>query len=468
MKAHTIHHKVVVIGAGSASFGLVNLGAILRHPKLNGIELWLVDINDSGLASITALAQRMNREWGSNMTIHATTDRKKALKGARYIILSVAIDREVCWARDVAIAAKYGISHYGENGGPGALFHTARNVTLILPILRDIEKLCPKAWVFNFTNPVPRMVMAAARYTKVNMVGICHQIDFGYLMCAKILQKDLGFTVPKDYRFTWDAGWDDFGDMVHQAKNRVDIIAAGINHFSFFLSIMDTDSGAELMPLFKQRFLNEYPEFEPYTREILRLTDMIPVGGDCHMLEYLPYTHNAVKGAWEHYDIQMYPLQKAETDRQVMWEAIEAMAKGIAPIDHLKKTHSERAEELIVAMMHNEPLYDPAINLPNRGYIANLPEGAIVEVPAMISAKGIHGLPVGPLPDVPAHFCRMQIDVAELAVKAAVLGDKQLLLHALLMDPMVDDLREGEAMFNEYLEANRAYLPQFFQTRSSL
>lgn len=466
MKAHTIHHKVVVIGAGSASFGLVNLGAILRHPKLSGIELWLVDINETGLASITALAQRMNREWGSNMTIRSTTDRKEALQGAEYIILSVAIDREACWASDVAIAAKYGITHYGENGGPGALFHTARNVNLIMPILRDIEALCPEAWVFNFTNPVPRMVIAAARYTKVKMVGICHQIDFGYLMSAKILQKDLGFDVPKDYRFTWDGSWDAFGDMAHQAKERLDIIAAGINHFSFFLSLKDRVNGAELMPLFKQRFLNEYPEFEPYTRELLRLYDMIPVGGDCHMLEYLPYTHNAAKGGWEHYDIQMYPLKKAEGDRHAMWDEIEAMANGTHSIDHLKDTHSERAEELIVAMMHDEPLYDPAINLPNNGYIANLPQGAVVEVPTLVNGKGIFGLPVGPLPDVPAHFCRLQIDVAELAVKAAVTGDKDLLLRALLMDPMVDDLRQGEAMFNDYLEANKAYLPQFFQTRS--
>ncbi len=463
MKAHTIHRKVVVIGAGSASFGLVNLGAILRHPKLNGIELWLVDINASGLASITALANRMNREWESNMTIHATTDRKEALIGAEYIILSVAIDREACWASDVAIAAKYGITHYGENGGPGALFHTARNVNLIMPILRDIEALCPNAWVFNFTNPVPRMVIAAARYTKVKMVGICHQIDFGYLMTAKILQQDFGFDVPKDYRFTWDGGWDAFGDMVHQAKKRLDNLAAGINHFSFFLSIEDKENGREVLPLFKERFLNEYPEFEPYTRAILKHFNMVPVGGDCHMLEYLPYTHNAKKGGWEHFDIQMYPLKKAEGDRHAMWDQIEAMANGLAPIDHLKATHSERAEELIVAMMHNEPIYDPAINLPNHHCIDNLPEGAIVEVPALISAKGIHGLPVGPLPDIPAHFCQMQIDVAELAVKAAVTGDRDLLRQALLMDPMVDDLREGEAMFHEYLEANKAYLPQFFQ-----
>jgi alpha-galactosidase len=164
----------------------------------------------------------------------------------------------------------------------------------------------------------------------------------------------------------------------------------------------------------------------------------------------------------------MYPLNKAEQDRHAMWDNIEAMASGAAAIDHLKATHSERAEELIVAMMHDEPLYDPAINLPNHRCIDNLPEGAIVEVPALISAKGIHGLPVGPLPDIPAHFCRMQIDVAEMAVKAAVTGDRKLLLQALLMDPMVDDLRAGEVMFNEYLEANKAYLPQFFPTRSQV
>ncbi|KAF0226483.1 MAG: hypothetical protein FD179_746 [Erysipelotrichaceae bacterium] len=455
--------KIVVIGAGSASFGLVNLGAIIRHQRLKGIHLSLVDINESGLIQITNLAQRMNREWDAQMIITSTTDRTEALVDADYIILSVAIDREQCWKQDVEIALKYGIHHYGENGGPGALMHTARNITLILPILKDIERLCPNAMVLNFTNPVPRINIAAARFTKVKMVGICHQIDFGYMMSAKILQNEFGFKIPKDYRFTWNSGWDHFGSMVQQATERFDIVAAGINHFSWYLSIKDKKTGKELLPLFKETFLNEYPEFEPYTRKILSVFKELPIGGDCHMLEYLPFTHNNVKKSWESFDIQMYPLMKAEADRHKMWEEIEKMASGQSSIEHLLHTHTERAEQIIVAMMHDEPILDQAVNIPNQGYVTNLPNGAIVEVPATISKDGIKGVVVGDLPEIAAIWCRRQIEVAELAVKAAVTGDKALLLQALLIDQMIDDIGQAEALLDEYLLANEKYLPQFFK-----
>jgi alpha-galactosidase len=455
--------KIVVIGAGSASFGLVNLGAIIRHPDLKGIHLALVDINEKGLSSITALAQRMNKEWHSEMTISSTTDRTLALEGADYIILSVAIDREDCWKSDVDIALKYGIRHYGENGGPGALMHTARNVALIMPILRDIERICPQAYVMNFTNPVPRICIAAARYTKVKMVGICHAIDFAYLMCVKLFEKNYGFEVPEGYHFTWEGNWEDYGHMAHQGQEKFDILAAGVNHFTFILSIKDKLTGKELLPEFKRRFVGGYPEFEPYTRDIIDCFDVVPVSGDCHMLEYLPFTHNVTKKSWEHYDIQMYPLGKAQDDRFSMWDEIELLAKGEGSIDHLLHTHTERAEQIIVAMMKDEALYDQAVNIPNQGYITNLPQGAIVEVPAWITRQGIQGKVVGDLPEAAAIWVSREIQQAELAVKAAVSGDKALMLQALLICPMIDDIPTAKALLEDYMTANRKYLPAFIK-----
>ena len=115
------------------------------------------------------------------------TDCRKLLPGADFVIISVAIDREACWEKDHEIALKYGIIHYAENGGPGGFFHAARNIALLMPVFRSIEELCPNALVLNFTNPMTRICTAAARYTKLKMVGICHQIDFGYMMAGRIL-----------------------------------------------------------------------------------------------------------------------------------------------------------------------------------------------------------------------------------------------------------------------------------------
>ena len=140
------HSKIVVIGAGSASFGLTNLGAILRTPELSGSELCLVDTNRNGLQAITRLAERVNRDWRAGFTIKSSVNREDCLQDADFVVLSIAIDREKCWRMDYEIAQKYRIMHYAENGGPGALFHTARNLAVVMPILRDMERMCPQAW----------------------------------------------------------------------------------------------------------------------------------------------------------------------------------------------------------------------------------------------------------------------------------------------------------------------------------
>jgi alpha-galactosidase len=457
--------KIAVIGAGSASFGLANLGAILRTPELRGSELCLVDIDEAGLRWVAALAARMNEEWGSGFSIRSGTDRSTFLEGADFVLLSVAIDREKCWRLDHELARARGIMHYAENGGPGALMHGARNIALIMPILRDIERLCPDALVLNFTNPVPRICIAAARYTKVRMVGICHQIFFGYFIVARVLAKELGLEVPADLKFRWRD--EEFGPHIERinavAKERLDILAAGINHFTWMLAVRDRRSGEDLYPLFKKRYLEGFADFEPLTRELLGVFGTCPVPGDCHMVEYLPYTHDMAAKTWEKYDIQMYPLREAEAGRDAMWESIEAMAKGKEPIDRLKNGHSERAEAIIASVLSNSHAYELAVNVPNRGNIGNLPEGAIVEVPAVVGAAGVQGLAVGQLPEGPAELCRRQIAVAEMAVAAGVTGDRGLALQALALDPMAGDPRTARALLDDYLAAEKAYVPQFFE-----
>lgn len=455
--------KIVVIGAGSADFGLTNFGAILRTPELKGSELGLVDINGEGLALITKFAERLNREWGSEFTIKSSTDRRDLLPYADFVILSVAVDREKCWKQEHDIAKKYNIMHYAENGGPGGLIHTARNLTIIMPILRDIEELCPDAWVMNFTNPVPRICIAASRYTKVKMVGICHQIEFGYSILAKVLAKDLGFNVPENYLFRWDKETEDiYGKLVSQAQEKIDLLAAGINHFTWMLSIRDSKDGSDLYPLFRDRYMSGFEDFEPLTREIFDIFKICPVPGDCHMAEYLPYTHNMVRNSWNKYDVQMYPFTDSVINREKMWVEIKAMAEGKKNVDHLRDIHSERAEQIIAAIAFNKHLYDMAVNIPNKGYIENLPQDAIVEVPAVISADGIKGVGVGRLPETVAELCRRQITVAELVVKAGVTGDRDIALQALALDPMVDDPDIARKLLRDYLETQKDYLPQFF------
>lgn len=454
--------KIVVIGAGSAAFGLSNLVVLMQTPELRGSTLCLVDINAKGLDLITRLAERVNMEWNCAFTIKSSTDRKDMLEDADFVLISVAIDREKCWKMDHEIAKKYGIFHYAENGGPGSLIHTARNITLIMPILRDIEKLCPDALVLNFTNPVPRICIAAARYTKVKMVGICHQLSFGYVIVGNVLAKELGLNIPSDYLFRWnDESLRDYRIIRHAAEKKLDILAAGINHFTWMLSIKEKENGTELYPLFAKRYKEDFSKFEPLTKEIFDIFKICPVPGDCHLVEYLPYTHNMSRNTWDKYDIQMYPLNTAEKSRENMWEEIEAMATGKKSIDHLRDAQSERAEQIIAGVLKDKHSYEPAVNIPNQGFIKNLPENSIIEIPAMVCASGVNGIEIGNLPEAAAELCRRQITVAELAVEASVKGDKNIALQSLLLDPMIDDPSVARALLDEYIENMKSYLPQF-------
>ncbi|MDF2952457.1 MAG: putative Alpha-galactosidase [Anaerocolumna sp.] len=145
-----------------------------------------------------------------------------------------------------------------------------------------------------------------------------------------------------------------------------------------------------------------------------------------------------------------------------MWDDIKEMAEGTKSIDHLRKVHTERSELIMAGIVSNQGEYEPAINIPNHGYIENLPYNAIVEVPGIINSQGANGVIIGKLPDPVAELCRRQITLAELVVEAAVKGDRDIALQALALDPMVDDPKIAKDILNDYLEAEKEYLPQFF------
>jgi len=451
--------KIVIIGAGSASFGPAILSDILQCPSLSGSTIALCDLNAQGLELIARLAERANREWDAGMTIEASTERRQVLPGAEFVITSIAVEREKLWRQDWEIPAKHGMRQpLGENGGPGAVFHTARNAPMILDICRDIEKFCPGAWLLNFTNPVPRMTLVACRYSKVKAVGLCHQIGMGYAIVAGVLARDLGVEVPEG------TGEEElFRAAARRSHELLDIKAAGLNHFTFMLDIRDKRTGEDLYSLFAKRLAELPPDFQPLTRRIYDAFGVCPATGDGHLAEYTHWTHDPRTKPWEKYGLKLYDWDRAEKSRDRMWEQIQAMVDG-APLDgRVKSGSGERAIPIIDAMLHNRNGYEVAVDIPNEGYIANLPEGAIVEVPGVVSRFGIRGVGVGCLPEPIAALCRTQLTVASLAVDAAVLGSRELMLQALLVDPMVNDMDDAKTLMEEMLAVQAEYLPQFHQ-----
>jgi alpha-galactosidase len=177
--------------------------------------------------------------------------------------------------------------------------------------------------------------------------------------------------------------------------------------------------------------------------------------GDQHAGEYVAHAH-------QHVGVSGYDFAKAERERAQMWADIGGVVSGeLDPGRFLALDTGERAVPIICGILENTNQYELSVDVPNRGHVSNLPDGLIVEVPALVSGRGVEGLAVGPLPDGIAVMCRRQMEIASLAVDAAVSGDRALALEALILDPLVPSPRVARAILSELLEAEAAYLPQF-------
>jgi len=437
--------KVVVIGAASASFGPAMIGDALLTPELRGSTLVLVDIDGPRLEVMAAFARRLNQALDGGWRIEHTTDRRQALPDASFVITAIAVRRDELWQLDFQIPLKHGIKQVlGENGGPGGLSHSLRNIPLILDIVRDMEQLCPRALLLNFSNPESRICLAVSRYTAQPFVGLCHGVAMGYASVAQLTG------VPVD-DITGPCG--------------------GLNHLGWFTQLRRKSTGEDLYPLLRAADQTYDPEYLPLTRALLRTFGLYPYPSDDHVGEYLAY-------AWEICGLEGYDFARAEQRRQQQWARIQRIAMGEEEVPVAEtlisdevaspaegrprlRPSGEFAFPIIAAIATGREAYIPAVNLRNDGLIDNLPSWAVVEVPAIAGPDGLRGVPIGPLPAGIAAICNTQVAVQDLAVDAAVKGSRQLALQALLVDPVVPSLSAAERTLDELLAVHKPYLPTF-------
>ena len=463
--------KIVIIGAGSAIFGLGSLTRLLRSKRLRGAELALVDTREDGLRLMTALAERLNRQWESGMVITSSTERTELLPGADIVIVSIQVgQRETVWEMDWQIPLRHGVRQpYAENGGPGAFSHTARNLPVMIGIARDMERLCPNAWYLNVTNPLIRLTHAVHKYTNVKVLGLCHQLLWGYAMAAAVLADRWDIPVPEHFHVHTDAAnMPSFIPVAMAGMKHLDIKAGGINHFSWAYDIRDRATGEDLYPLLRERWLGgTRKDFEPLTREMFEIFGMMPTAGDSHMCEYLSYTHDPITKPWEKYDLKLQSWEGNRKRRAERWELAQAIVDGSVDADVLVNLGKfaileEPLPEIIEALAFDDHYYNHQLNIPNNGgLIPNLPDDAIVEVPGLVTGMGVLGLGLPPLPEGIAELCRRELVRSDIVVQAAATGDRALALQALLLDPMITDIDTARAILNDMLRDFAEYLPQF-------
>ena len=456
--------KIVIIGAGSVDFGLSSLATIIREEQLRGSELALVDLDQESLDLVAHVAERMNESWGAGMTIKASSDRSAVLDGAKFVVISVEVPpREKLWQMDWEIPIKHGLRQpYGENGGPGGLIHACRQIPPIMEIVRDMERQCPDALLINFSNPLPRITRAISKYSRINVVGKCHQIEVGYALAAVLLRDRYGIEVPSGVNLHSDpvnAGTT--RSLASSGRQHFTIKSAGLNHFIWLMDIRDNVTGEDLYPALRAAAAYAPPSLEPFSLALFRIFESLPLPGDTHLVEYLPWMHDPGSMPWEKYKIPLYAWGEHEMMRTMLHQMMDSLAQGRRSVDGLKDAYSEGAAELITAITTNTPYYDEAVNIPNRGAISNLPDDCVVEIPGLASGLGVNGVNMGTMPAPITELMRREAALVEMVVDTAVTGDRDLALQTLLLDPMINDIDRAQSILADYLVSQANYLPQF-------
>lgn len=424
MKRQTKEMKIVFIGAGSMSFGLPPFRDIFSQPLIQDARLYLVDIDEENLERMYRLALRMNEAAGKHLAILKTTDRLEALPEADFVVNSLAIERCELWKHDFQVPIKHGLCHcLGENGGPGALYFTMRTLPVLLEIARDMERLCPNAYLFNFSNPESRIVLGVNQYTSIKCLGLCHGIFMAQDQIAHILGRD---------------------------AEEIEIQAAGMNHFQWVTDIREKGSGADLYPEFREKETVFDPAFMPYVRKMLHAFGLYPTCSDDHLGEYQAYGYEAGEHG--------YDFVWDEQERTRMRTEIEEVIRGERDAKAWLSPSGEKAVELICAIYYDVPTMIPSAIVKNDGAIGRLPDDVAVEIPVFADGSGVRRVMPPALPEGVIGLMNNQVSAQRLSVLAAATGSKEIAYQALLCDPVVNSTVAAQRINDELFEINRPYI----------
>lgn len=456
--------KIVIIGAGSAGFGQGGLADFMTSEELKEFEikLVLIDIDKVAFSRMFGMANLIKEFHKSKIKIEATEDRIEALPGADYVITSVAVRRWDLWQKDYFIPAAYGFKHvFGENGGLGDAFHTMRSLNIMIPICRDMEKLCPDAYLFNYSNPESRVCLGVSKLTKIRNVGLCH----GPMeTLAKI------------------------GQILDRPVEEIDLTIGGINHFHWALKIIDKKSGKDLYPELDKKIYNFDWDADDMSLTLYKIFGLFPFPEPSHPGEYINFAYDITGPKFIHWGIGQvsYSLSAKVTDLDfsiegmsnipsyTLWpqnqvDRIDKILEGKLPITDkdliLHKDVTEPSREisisLICDMEFDRNRQELGGNVMNSGFaISNLPEDMIVEVPIKANSDGIKPVKVGRLPDAIAGMCSIQRHIQNLLIEAFEKKSRKTFFQALVIDPIVDNLDRAEKMMETMLKAEAEYLPE--------
>jgi alpha-galactosidase len=439
--------KITMLGAGSG-FTPRLVSDVLKIPGAEHGTIALVDVDEQRLTTMHALIRKLIEQTGkTGWSVTASKDRNEVLGGSDYIVNCIEVSGVECVTFDNDIPLKYGVDQcIGDTIGPGGLFKALRTVPVFLEMLKDAERLCPKALVLNYTNPMSMMCLAAGRSSKMSVVGLCHSVQGTSQKLA-------------------DHAGVNYKEMVWEC--------AGINHLAWFTKL--EHQGQSLYPKLIEKVKDHSGEV--YESDPVRYDMMLHFGAfitesSGHLSEYLPYyrkrpdvvkeyCRDKYRGGSRFYASEWPTWRKnADADR-------EAMLRGEKPVGW--KRSWEYASWIIEAREKDVPfrIHGNVMNHDDSGrgeLISNLPADGCVEVACMIDRNGVNPTRYGALPSQMAAICDSNMRMFDLGAKACIEHSKEAAIYSLLLDPLTAAVctpAQIKAMTLEMFEAEKKFLPGY-------
>ena len=432
--------KIVSIGAGSAVFGLGTVSDIFQSETLKGSTITLHDINSNNLQKTKSIAEKNKQSLGVNFKIEATTDRNEALKNADFCIISIEVgNRFDLWDQDWKIPLQYGVKQiYGENGGPGGLFHSLRIIPPILDICDDINKICPDAFVFNYSNPMQRICHAVTtKYPDLKFVGLCHEI--------MSMERQLPTIMETDY-------------------SNIEIKAGGLNHLSILIEARYKDTKKDGYPIIHKKFnayysklINQYDDYHKSKPggergvffQLYKDFGYLPITTDSHLGEYLQWAHSvadhdAINEFYCNYKEHCLSFHKDESSYSKFFDPNREVYERVIPI--------------IEAIIQDSHVEESAVNVPNKNFIESVTNGIVVEVPGIVNKNGIEGIKLDNYPSSFGMLLNNQSGTIQLTTEAVLNKSKHSAYLAMLADPLVDNSNAAAKLLDTMTEVQEEYL----------
>jgi|TARA_B110000091_G_C13821672_1_gene481321 alpha-galactosidase len=437
--------KICIIGAGSVGFTKKLCSDILKVPEFNDIEIVLTDINAQNLDMIEQIISRIVEVNYLPAKVTATTDRREALKDARYIMNCVRIGGLEAFADDIRIPLKYGVDQcVGDTICAGGIMYGQRGIPAMLDFAKDIREVCEDdAWLLNYANPMVMMTWAALDFGKVQTVGLCHGVQNGHRQIARALE------VPME---------------------EIDIVCSGINHQTWYLDIRHNGRKIEQEKLLAAlEGHNVFAQQEKVRIDVLKRFGYYSTESNGHLSEYLPWYRKRPDeianwistDEWIHGETGGY-LRYTTENRNWFEEDFPKFLEDAGT--QLKGPRTDEHASWILEALETGRVYRGHFNVKNGGIITNLPDDCIIESPGFVDRFGINMVEGIELPAACAATCIASINVQRMSVQAAMTGDVNLLKQAVLHDPLVGAIctpDEVWQMVDEMLVAQAEWLPQY-------